>query len=651
MSLSASNELVKIKKFIDEGDHKKALELIDKFGLYKRNNLEDNLACQLLRCEISFQQGLFKEILYSVDRLFEESLKLGINPLSIDFLMWKARSLISLFELENIDDIINKADDLLKNLIREPSKNYPHENATIAFYKALYLYWEKRDANLALENLKNSLILRETLDNKADIILTNLQIAKILIYGKGDLDQANNYLKNGLTLATKINHKFYLAWGLLIKGTSYYKKGDLDHCIQLYEKSLRLYSELNNEFMMGNVLNNLSDVYRLKGELDRALELMEERLTLRSKSGSIREMAIGYDPLIQAYIQKGDIEQAKKNLNSMEKLIVHLKDKQINRWYLFDKALILKTSLRAKNRIQAEEILKQIIEVEDSDHELILRALLNLCELLLIELKITNDDEVLEEIKSIITQLLDTAEKQRSYWIWGEAFILQAELALLFLDLNEARRLLTKGQKIAEKYGLESLAIKISNKHDELLHKLGNWEDLQDSEADLSSRLKLTTLDEQIKLMIQNKQYEIPEAIEENPIMILIISEGGTPTFSNLFTDIFMVEDDLISGFLSAFNTFSGELFSEGLDRASFGEFTLVMKPISRFLACYIFKGHSFYAQKRIEYFIERLETNHELMNKFNEYHAINRVIELKDFPVLDSLISEVFLTKRLEQK
>ena len=651
MSLSASNELVKIKKFIDEGDHKKALELIDKFGLDKKYSLEDNLACQLLRCEISFQQGLFKEILYSVDRLFEESLKLGINPLSIDFLMWKARSLISLFELENIDDIINKADDLLKNLIREPSKNYPHENATIAFDKALYLYWEKRDANLALENLKNSLILRETLDNKADIILTNLQIAKILIYGKGDLDQANNYLKNGLTLATKINHKFYLAWGLLIKGTSYYKKGDLDHCIQLYEKSLRLYSELNNEFMMGNVLNNLSDVYRLKGELDRALELMEERLTLRSKSGSIREMAIGYDPLIQAYIQKGDIEQAKKNLNSMEKLIVHLKDKQINRWYLFDKALILKTSLRAKNRIQAEEILKQIIEVEDSDHELILRALLNLCELLLIELKITNDDEVLEEIKSIITQLLDTAEKQRSYWIWGEAFILQAELALLFLDLNEARRLLTKGQKIAEKYGLESLAIKISNKHDELLHKLGNWEDLQDSEADLSSRLKLTTLDEQIKLMIQNKQYEIPEAIEENPIMILIISEGGTPTFSNLFTDIFMVEDDLISGFLSAFNTFSGELFSEGLDRASFGEFTLVMKPISRFLACYIFKGHSFYAQKRIEYFIERLETNHELMNKFNEYHAINRVIELKDFPVLDSLISEVFLTKRLEQK
>ena len=92
--------------------------------------------------------------------------------------------------------------------------------------------------------------------------------------------------------------------------------------------------------MMGNVLNNLSDVYRLKGELDRALELMEERLTLRSKSGSIREMAIGYDPLIQAYIQKGDIEQAKKNLNSMEKLIVHLKDKQINRWYLSNGQLI-----------------------------------------------------------------------------------------------------------------------------------------------------------------------------------------------------------------------------------------------------------------------------------------------------------------------
>jgi hypothetical protein len=175
------------------------------------------------------------------------------------------------------------------------------------------------------------------------------------------------------------------------------------------------------------------------------------------------------------------------------------------------------------------------------------------------------------------------------------------------------------------------------------------WEKLKDSESSLSERFKLTNVNEQMIKMIQKHRSEVPEIIEENPIMILIISEGGHSTFSKLFTESLDIEEDLISGFLATFNSFSGEFFSEGLDRATFGQYTLLMKPISTFLFCYIFKGQSFSAQKKMQNFVENIKSNEDLLEKFNKYYQTNQIIKLEDVPILKSLITEIFIKKNIK--
>jgi hypothetical protein len=91
---------------------------------------------------------------------------------------------------------------------------------------------------------------------------------------------------------------------------------------------------------------------------------------------------------------------------------------------------------------------------------------------------------------------------------------------------------------------------------------------------------------------------------------------------------------------------FSGELFSEGLERASFGNYTLIMKPIVNFLVCYLFQGQSYSALKRIEKFIEEIEKNKEVLEKFNEYRTTNRMIKLENLPKLSSIITQIFINK-----
>ncbi|MFX1402798.1 MAG: nitrous oxide reductase family maturation protein NosD [Promethearchaeota archaeon] len=216
MSLSIPNELIQANKLIIEGNHDAAINLINSFEQREGHILQDNLTCQLLKCEILFQQGLYEDLLNIAEQAYKDSLELGLSLLSLDLLMWKARALMYLFKVDDVLNIISEGEKHLENLKQELPLEYKQREATIAFVKALFYFWEKRDADLALEQLNHCLALREQFGTKPEITLTNMQIAKVLIYGKGEFYEGAKYLEHGMTLAKELNNKYNIAWGLLI---------------------------------------------------------------------------------------------------------------------------------------------------------------------------------------------------------------------------------------------------------------------------------------------------------------------------------------------------------------------------------------------------------------------------------------------------
>ncbi len=263
--------------------------------------------------------------------------------------------------------------------------------------------------------MEHSLALREELGIKHEIAEPLYQMAWNLCAFKGELDRGLKYAERSLALAKESNKTHYIANSFNAVGMVYYFQGELDHSIILYEQSLELFKELNNKARMTAVLNNLSYDYKMRGELDRALECIEQAMALNRELGLLRPLAMNHDYLIQILIDKGDLVRAQQSLNDLKQLNLQLKDKEINSMYLLDKALILKTSPRAIKRGRAEKILKQLLEDEDLGHEDRYRALLTLCELLLTELRMTNDTGVLEELTHIIGQLLEVAEHSHSH--------------------------------------------------------------------------------------------------------------------------------------------------------------------------------------------------------------------------------------------
>lgn len=514
-------EIIRAEQLSDEGKLDEAVTLLNNYEQKEGLTHHDKASCHLLQCQILFWQGKYKELIKHAEQTYKESKELENKFLRVDSLFLMVYALIILRKFDEASDVITQGEELLKILPQELTTAYKQRKANLAFLNGYFYTYHfftnpinPSDINLSLKHLEQSLALREELGIKHEISESLCWMAQSLCFLKGDLDRALKYAKRSLTIAKESSNKYYIAESLLTVAIIYMGQGELEHSIRLYEQSLELFKELNNKWQIAEVFYNLTIYYKRMGNLDQALECIEQAMTLSREFGYLIQLADNLDIFFQVLVDKGDFKRAQISLQDLEQLSSQLKIKRIDLLYLLDKALLLKTSLRARDRGKAEEVLTQLLEEEDFYYEDRYRALLILCELLLTELRITNDSGVLDELNQFISQLLEIAEKSHSYWILCETYIIQAKVSLLTFDIKSAKRLLIQAHQIAERFDLTQLTAKIANEKEDLDKKLDLWEKLKEEDAPMSDRMELARLDEKIVKMIQ-----------KHPVLTVQVSE------------------------------------------------------------------------------------------------------------------------------
>ena len=254
--------------------------------------------------------------------------------------------------------------------------------------------------------------------------------------------------------------------------------------------------------------------------------------------------------------------------------------------------------------------------------------------------------KIIEDIKPLIARLLNESKRTNSYTLQTHTYLLHGKISLLQMNMGDARRYLTQAQRIAEDHNLQLLARAISTEHDKLLEQLDEWENLKINKASISKRMTLASLDESVELLQQKRAVKPPELTQEEPVLLLILTGGGILLFSYPFSDEVKVEDELFGGFLSAISSFSDEVFSEGLDRAKFGRYTVLMNNVGDFSFCYVLKGQTYLAKKKLHDFTENFQKNTSMMQTLKKFNQTSQVIEVKDFPFLEGFIKEIFTNR-----
>jgi len=646
MVYSESEELIQAYRLMQDGKFEEALQLMNKFEEKEGLSLLEKISCYTLKSAVFANMGKKEEFIKFATMAFQISQGQEPNLQLLDAYLEMAHASIFDWKRDIARDLIIKSGEIIKNLTQEPLTELDRRKSYLAYLKAILCAY-KGEYERAVECAEHALTLREKLGLKVEVV-NSLSHIKNLYYTKGDFDQALKYTERCLTRANEIEYLREIQLCHTSYGLIYSSKGEIDIGIEHQIKALAIAEKLNDFFLIGASLNNLGINYQQQRHFDLAQEHFDKSFKFFREVGTPGYTVL--DSLFHLALDKGDLEGAKKYLDQIKQLNDNLGWKDIDLNYRIDMAVLLKTSPRALNRGKAEEILKQAVEEETVNYDMTIVALLNLCDLLLYEIQGTGMVEIVNELKSYLAKLINIAEKNHSYLILAETYLLQARLALLTLDLKETRLILTKAQNIAERYGLSRLAIKISSEHDAFLKQQNVWEKINKDDVSLAKRIELSGINQQMDGMLRKKEIEFPKVSDEDPVVLIIVSESGELIFSQSFTEKWSFEDDMFGSFLSAINSFSDEMFSEGLDRASFGQYSILMKPTPPFLVCYLFKGQSYLAQHRIRHFVESIQNDSLLWETFNKFYQSNQVIESKDVPSLDPLITEIFIKKIIPQ-
>ncbi len=426
-------------------------------------------------------------------------------------------------ELKQADHLIRKGkiNEALKIVLELEKRDdiSPQELLSIKVLKAKCLYMSGN----FLDALKSAADIFQESQKQGDLLASfdALTIQAFAYMMSGSLSQSADIINQAEEIFKIIKQSFTIdlrrreSFFVRIKASIHYFKGEIQRSLELNKKSYELAKEISDKPSMAASLNNIADKYLHLKEYDKAILYAKEAVKIKYEPS----LAYPLSTLIQIYINIGNVKDAKVYLDQFRELIKKPDIKGFKYLYRLDQALILKSSMRARDRIKSEDIFKELATDNTIPIEQRYESIINLCDLFLIELRITNDPEIIDEIQPYIQELLNLAESQHLYVILAETYLLQAKLYLLIVDIKKAKRFLTQAQKIAERFEQKELAEKIVNEQSNLINQSDIWEKLKEMGAPMEERIKLAHLNEHIEEIVKYRTM-LPAFVTEEKVAI-----------------------------------------------------------------------------------------------------------------------------------
>ncbi|MFW9825527.1 MAG: tetratricopeptide repeat protein [Candidatus Thorarchaeota archaeon] len=601
-----------------QGDIEDASDFVEKLEKVKTLSQEEKLNCQLLKAEIYRELGKYDESFKIAELVLHEAKNVGNIFLTVRavHIRWESQIHLGVF-LENEErhvSLINYIENLIKSVKQIPL-NAIEKSKAILYEMKGYAYQAKGHYDLALENFKKSLEVIERYE-----------------YFPGAAKAVILY---------KI-------------GANYFQRGELELSFEFLNKCLELSKGSNAEtikFFYGSSIFRIGQIFYQKGDLDKSIIYLEKAFNILEQLNDPDLRSAIYFAIISVLITKGSLEEAKQYLQHLYQYYEEFKYHYDIIWYKLSNVLLLKNSIRIRDLSEAESILKELIEQHDeivkTDERGIgspafTETLLQLCDIYLKELEMTQSMEIIDDILPLLKRLLEESERTNRFPVLAQTFLLQGKLSLLQMNMGDARKFLTQAQQIAEEHGLQLLAREISSEHDKFLDMVKGLQQYERKKVPVVERLNMASLDVILDQMQGRRALNPPELVSEEPIFLLIIGQDGISYFNHSFVDNWNF-DDIFSSFMSAFNKFSSEIFEKSIDRIKIDENVILVKPVDSYLVCYVIRGQSYPALQKLTRFSDAIKWNTEISDALKKSIQTGEVLDINNPASLGTVVNEIF--------
>lgn len=423
-----------------------------------------------------------------------------------------------------------------------------------------FAYWRKGEFDLLLEYAKKALEIREKQGNERGAANSYASIA--VYHGEiGEWKKCLEYTQKAYNILSEMGKREEGKGWLVNIGVCYYFLGEFDEALKNYQECYE-YQKEKGYFGQYNCLGNIAYTYISKGEFDRALKINEELLDFYSRAG-VRGGIVGcylkeaeiykrkglfkktleylekaltlqiegknkidiagtYYEIILVAVKMENHDLAKEYFEKLEKITEDIEYKSIRRLVMVAEGIILKNSSEVRDRIRAEVLFEQLLQEEIGSY-LQIEILLQLSELLLVELKETSDKKYLNKLEKSISKLIEIGTKNHLPAVIIECLWFKSQLAMLELDVDKARELLTQALNTAESKGYNILALKITNSKEQIIKQTMALEEIGKDKAPIAKRMEIIRVENGFKEMKEKEAFEFKiEKVESSRSLLSI---------------------------------------------------------------------------------------------------------------------------------
>ncbi|MHA1201112.1 MAG: tetratricopeptide repeat protein [Candidatus Heimdallarchaeaceae archaeon] len=679
---SGDKEFEIIEGMLCVGDYLQALSLTET-KLDEVENEQEKISWIITYCFVLGKLGRYRDALQSAQLAVEKSTKLNDALLLYDSNLSLAEVYRNLGNYEMVNFLIEQLEEKHSVISTLYSRELQLREATLLFLNGWYANFSGK-----IKKAKNYFIRCLEISGQLGfkhLSSTSLNLLGSVFFKEGDINSALGYFQEWLKLNEECENKFDIAKALNNIGLSYMYQGEYDLALHNLERSLVLKEELGINADMANIRCNMGGVYHERGDLEKALEFYLQCFEIRKEIGNPNTIAAGlcnigsiyrdmgdfnkamnycsqgYEVikeskdnisislslyvLISTCIDRGSINKAKEYLTIFEDISTNSDNLRIKQLFNTVRGRVLFSSNRLKDKFKAQMIFEQIINEKVIRYSITMNAMIYLTELLLFELKTTGESSVLTEVEELTEKLLSLAKVNNSYYLLVQSYLLKSKLSIINFNINQAKAQLIQAQLLAEEKGLLKLAITISNEHDSLLEQFEKWEEYSSKGLSIKERMELVKIESIVNKMDKKGIFDIHELEQEEPILLLILDENGLNLFTKRFLSKSRYDETLLSGFLTAINTFMKETFKSSghIERIKHQDHTLLIKSQEGLFFCYIFKGRSFFAQNKLSLTLFTLNSKEQLWNSLLSIRKTSKPINEAEFSQISKIVDEIF--------
>ena len=508
------------------------------------------------------------------------------------------------------------------------------------------IYLWKGDFGPALEHCLQSSSLSEEISNND--LIANALYSKSLIYNHlGEFDRSIKDLERCLSIREEINDKIGISETLNALSYVFFLKGELNQATIYLNQGQDILQTLDSNIGIDDILETLGMILYQRGEYEKAIEQLVRCMELRENQKSKKEYASALFWLILVNVENNSLEEAQDYLKKMQKIVEKQNNLISNLKYRLASALILKKSNNLDIIRKARNIFNEIISSDLIDIGLYAITLFNLCELYLKQMHISNTLDDMKNLTVMNEKHLKLAEEIESHTMFAENFWLQANVSLMQQNLSEAKLLLDQAEQITKEKGLRRLGMKVSR-------AIGIIDSHREKTVSTPIKKEIINLEQEAEKlngdvirMIDRRSVDIPKIQAEEPVLLIIVYEGGVTVYSQKFSQKEMIDEMFVGGFLTAIDAFMHQTFATGgsIERIQHQEYTLLLKIENPLLFCYVFKGQSFTAIQKLDSVINEIKKTETIWKSL--VSNLGEQLGATESELIEELANRIFLAEK----